>query len=549
VKVIGASLSAKEAAGLPAYQTLLLATLLADAAPYMFEYIYLEGLTISAYGSGNVTLSDDANNTITLAVALTQATFPVGTKVNVKATVSYDTNVLLVGYAENVVAAPVSRPDPATYEPIENGKYTLTSKWLVSNTLDNFSANPIASAAQMVRGMTAKDGKMYFIDRGLHQITVVDGATGIKLAPIVLDDNVYFKYTNSDNVLADAGTLRYNDIKQDAAGHILLGNCITSNAQPFQVWKVDLATGNGTLIVNEILKNNPDFAERGGLRFDAFGVYGNVDGNAIIMAAAADALEAYKWTITNGVAGPAEVIIIDNSEEGTFLTGLTSPGTAPQIFPMDENYFYLDGNATLPTLIDMEGNVVDGFYNTEGWTTNNNVGHNGLIEFEVGGEYFFLIASMNTAGTPPSTFTLFKWKNANKEFRDIQSLWTLPAAGMGAASNPYRTAVPSVIVNETTKTASLYLYTGENGYGVYDFKINGGNAINLVNKDATNLIVSGNQVQLNETAANIRVFNLVGQLIQKAQGVSSVTISDSGVYIVSVQTLNGETITKKVIVK
>jgi uncharacterized repeat protein (TIGR02543 family) len=550
VKVTGVTLLSKETATVPAAQTVDLATLVAQTASYMFEYVYLEGLTIKSYGTGNVVLTDDVTD-ITFAVALNQSELPVGAKINIRAIVSYDTNVLLVGRAGDVSAAPVSRPDPATYPALKDGKYTLTSKWLISNSMDNLSANPIASAAQMVRGMTAKDGKMYFVERGLKQLTVVNGATGVKLAPIPLAADI-FKYTNSEGVLVDAGQLPFNDIKLDAAGHILLGNCITSNAQPFQIWKIDLATGAGTLVLQDILQQNPDF-ESATIRFDAFGVYGDVDNNAIIMAANASAMEAYKWTITNGVVGSAEVVIIDKSQAGTFLTGLGNPGTAPQIFPMDENYFYIDGNATLPTLIDMEGNIVDGFYNVpadvEVWAADNRAGHNGLVEFEMGGEYFFLMASGNTAANPPSTFRLFKWKDANKEFKDIESLWTLPAAGMGAASNAYRTAIPAVEVNEAAKTATLYLYTGENGYGVYEFRTDGGNSISTINNDAVKVIVSGNQVRFSETVASVKVFNLVGQLLQKAQGISSINIPGGGIYIIAAQTLKGETVTKKVIVK
>jgi hypothetical protein len=306
----------------------------------MFEYVYLQGLKITSYGTGSVTLAYDAENTITLVSALNQTTLPVNTKVNVKAIVTYDTEVKLVAEASKVTASPVPRPDPASYAALEEGKYTITSKWLVSNTLDNLSANPIATA-QMVRGMTAKDGKMYFIDREFKQITVVDGATGNRLAPIQLASNIFmhnFKDINgNDSITALAGTLQYNDIKQDSNGNILISNLITSIAQPFQIWKVDLATGNGTLIIDEILKKNPDF-RTATVRFDAFGVYGNVNANAIIMAANASAMEAYKWTITNGVAGPAEVILIETDAAGTFLTGLY-PRYCTSIFPMDEKYF------------------------------------------------------------------------------------------------------------------------------------------------------------------------------------------------------------------
>jgi hypothetical protein len=120
---------------------------------------------------------------------------------------------------------------------------------------------------------------------------------------------------------------------------------------------------------------------------------------------------------------------------------------------------------------------------------------------------------------------------------------------MGGASNTYRSAVPSVEVNEATKTASIYLYTGENGYGVYEFTVGGGNNIPVVKSEALQIIAMGNRIQLSENAANIRVFNLVGQLIQTAHGTSSINIANQGIYIVAVQTLKGETITKKVVIR
>ena len=559
LKVTGATLLAKEAGTVPTQQTLTLATLKGDAAAYMHEYVYLEGLKVASYGTGNVVLVDDTENSITLVVDLNQSTIPVNTKVNVKAIVTFDTEVKLVTEASKVTVSPVPRPDPSSYAALEENKYTLTSKWLVSNTLDNLSANPIGTA-QMVRGMTAKNGKMYFIDREYKQITVVDGATGKKLAPIALASGMFmhqYKDINgNDSVSTLAGTLQYNDIKQDAAGNILISNLITSIAQPFQIWKIDLATGNGTLLVDEILKDNPDFASAT-VRFDAFGVYGDVTKNAIIMAANASAMEAYKWTITNGVVGKAESILIGTGvgTEGTFLNGLTNPGTAPQIFPIDENYFYLDGNATLPTLIDMAGQIVDGFYNVpkevEDWSAGigSKQGHNGLVEFELGGEYFFLIAAGNTDATPPSNFRLFKWANANKEFSGIKSLWTLPANGMGASSNPYRTAIPVVEVNEATKTATLYLYTGENGYGVYEFKINNGTGINDVKNSILKISVVDRTVTFDKQVASVTVYSVAGQLVKKAKNVSSVDVATNGLFLVKATTHEGETVVNKVIVK
>ncbi len=547
-KLEGASLIKKETASTPSALNVDLSSLNQKPLDYMFELIYIEGLNIESYDSEGAVLSDGVES-IPLYVELSQAQFPVGIKVNIKVVVSFDEVVYLAGTTAGVVAAPVPRPDPATYPALEDGKFTLTNRWLVSNIMDNFSSNWVG-AADFVRGMAAKDGKMYFVDRNLKQLTVVDGETGEMLEPIKLASNI-FTY-EADGETKVAGTLPFNDIKIDGVGNVLLGNCITSNAQPFQVWKIDLTTGEGELIVHEILAENYDFAEAT-IRFDAFGVYGDVDGDAIIMAMNAQAMEAYKWTISNGEAGDAEAILIDTSEEGTLLTGLNNPGPAPQIFPMDEDYFYIDGFATYPTLIDMDGNIIDGLFNdtSEEWPASDSKkqGQNGLIEFSVGDDYFFIMVNSNTDGTPPASFRLFKWADANKEFKDIQSLWVFPESGMGSSSNAYRSAVPSVEVDENEGAATIYLYAGENGYGVYELKVGTpSSAPIVVNNELLNVIVRERTLKFDKQVELVAVYSVTGQLVVQAKQTSSVEVPQSGIYIVRAKTANGALAVRKVVV-
>ncbi|MFV0390889.1 MAG: InlB B-repeat-containing protein [Paludibacteraceae bacterium] len=561
VKLISATLESKETAQIPAIQNINIVAINADVAKeyktYMYEWVQLLGLIVHSYdGSGNVVLADDAGNTLSLIPKLSQGAYPIGTKLDIKGVVDYNTSVKLNTTLANIKKSPVPQPDPFAYPAMNDGKYSLTSKWMISANLDNLGANPIGTP-QFVRGMAAKDGKMYFVDRELKQLTVVDGATGVRLSPIKLASNI-FTYENSENEVVTAGALPFNDIKLDAVGHVLLGNCITSNKGMFQIWNIDLATGNGTLVLQEILFENPEF-EEASIRFDAFGVYGDVTGDAVILASNASAMEIYKWTITGGVAGQAELIILDTSIEGTYLTGLANPGTAPQVFPLDENLFYLDGNATLPTLIDQDGNILDGFYNNvfaqkdtltnpgNSWTINQ--GHNGLIEFEMGGEDFFLIAGTNTAGVPPSTFRLYKWKDANKLFSEMEILWTFPAVGMGNVSNPYRTAVPSVEVDEAAGVAKMYIYTGENGYGMYEFKATTTGLNDQYHNDAVKLFVNDNKIIFDNEVANVSVYSIAGQLITNKDNVSSIEIGTSGIFILKATTRDGKTAVRKVIIK
>jgi hypothetical protein len=99
-----------------------------------------------------------------------------------------------------------------------------------------------------------------------------------------------------------------------------------------------------------------------------------------------------------------------------------------------------------------------------------NTGHNGLIEFQVGEEYFLLITATNTATTPASSFALYKFADEDRYFSGMEPLWYFPAKGMGTSTNGCRTAVPSVDVVDA-HTAVLYLYTNNNGYAAYTLSI------------------------------------------------------------------------------
>ncbi len=478
--------------------------------------------------------------------------------------------VLSAVFAGELFAQAASKVDPAVYTRRgANNEMQLTNKWLYSNVLNNYNvAADFISAANTVRGMAVKNGKMLFIDRNNKKIQVVNGTTGAREAAITLASNL-FTYmgrnkANTADSLWTAGLWGYQDIKIDNAGNVLVGNIITSNTGRFQIWKVDLTTGNGTLVIDQ-----PDlatlFSTATTMRFDAFGVWGDVTKTAVILAANASttAMEVYRWDITNGVAGAPSLIELDaTAQTGKDLAGLTNLGSAPQVFPLDDNYFYVDGNATFPVLCDKEGNTVDGFKATLPNSIKDSVtapaatpktiwtmfpGQNGLAEFEVNGKYFIVMASSNTDKTPPSAFRLFQFADANKAFSGLKCLWTFPQAGMGIASNTYRTAMPCVEVSGTK--ANIYIYVGENGYGMYEFETAAPAGFSTPNTSNVEINVVNNRIQLSETVATITIFNTTGQKLASAKNVATLgTKLGKGVYLVSLTDLNGDTKVQKVAV-
>jgi hypothetical protein len=478
--------------------------------------------------------------------------------------------VLSAVFAGELLAQAAVSIDPAVYTRRGvNNEMQLTNKWLYSNKLNNYNvAADLIAPAGTVRGMAVKDGKMLFINRNNKRIDVVNGATGARETSITLASNLFTYLGRNKADTADstytAGLWGYQDIKVDNAGNVLLGNIITSNTGRFQIWKVDLTTGAGTLVIDQadLATLYPTATT---MRFDAFGVWGDVTNNAVILAASASttAMEVYSWKITNGVAAAPELIELDASvATGKDFAGLANLGTAPQVFPLDDTYFYVDGNATFPVLCDKDGNTVDGFKATLPtsikdsvtapaatpktiWTMG--VGHNGLAEFEVNGKYFLVMAASNTAGVPASTFRLFQFADASKAFSGLTTLWTFPQAGMGAASNGYRTAMPCVEVSGTK--ANIYVYTGENGYGMYELETAAPAGFSTPNTSKVAINVVNNTIQLSETVATITVFNTTGQKFASAKNVAALgTKLGKGIYLVSITDLNGDSKVQKVAV-
>ena len=492
-----------------------LAPLLADSLEFKYfaTNVKIEGLTIVALDSYNNPTVQDALGNQALCYKMS-VDYPVGTKVNVTAVAGWYNGFQFVGDAKNIVIPIAGVKENFTY-PVREGKYTLENNWVISNQEDNYAANKPGSN-DFVRGMAAKDGKMYFINRETMSIVVVDGKTGNMLDPIKLQGtDTLFATQQEDGTWAAGTTLPYNDIKFDQAGNCLIGACMTgaTKCQTFYIYIVDLETGVCTKLIEDVLWENPGL-DQVQFRFDAFGAAGDVTKNGVVMAADANgSWNVYRWLIEDGVAGEGEqvAVLLDPFVDQSLFINAAGYGTAPQIFPQDElgELFYVDGFNTLPmlfygnpdegaVLIDDFINVPSGVkvWNNEGDTISMNANFNGLIEFQVGEEYFLLMVAANNTHNVPTTYALFKFADADRMFEGMEPLWYFPHNGLGTATIGCRTATPSVdVVSETE--ATLYLYATNNGYAAYTFKTDGSTGTGVENTlapavEAKKVIENGN---------------------------------------------------------
>ena len=486
---------------------------------YFATNVTVPGLKIVSYDSyNNPTVSDGTNQAVCYKMVLDPTAYPVGAKVTVTAVAGWYNGFQFVGDAAGIELSVAGVKDTYAYPARHNGAYTLTNNWVISTVEDNFAANA-PGKTDFVRGMAVKDGIMYFINRENGSLTRVDGATGTMLEPLKITGEHLFERQGDDGAWGSCATLPFNDIKFDAAGNCLIGSC-NGGGGNFQVYLVNLETGAATEVVNERLYDNPDFTDNG-YRVDAFGVAGDVTSNGVIMAAdASGSWNVYRWLITDGKAAKAEQITLnmDAEVDQSLFIDAAGWGTAPQIFPQDEvgSLFYVDGFNTLPMLVDEQGMLLDDWiyvptgqkvWNNEGDTTTMNYGHNGLVEFEVNGEYFLLMAATNTVGSPTSAFALYKFADAARTFDGLEPMWVFPAKGMGALTNGCRTAVPSVEV--VGNTASLYLYANNNGYASYTLTVAGETAVenNTVETVDVKKVIENGQVYIIKGDAK---FNVLG---------------------------------------
>ena len=465
-----------------------LAELLADPLKYFGQRVSVQGVYVAEYDSyGNIYVADidGANKVQGYYMMPDQSTFPVGTKVSITAVASLHWGTFeFVGDVAGIEKVSAAKKDQYEYPARYDGKYTLTNNWVISNIEGNFADNMPGSEGY-VRGMAAKDGKMYFINRETQSIVVVDGETGEMLASIKITGEHLFEKENEDGTWSSTVTFPFNDIKFDQEGHCLVGALITSPNEHFMIYVVDIETGEADLLFSERLADNPDYADIS-CRFDAFGVAGDITTDGVIMAADATYGNwlVYRWLIVDGVVQEGEQIdcSIDIDSDNTLFWAQSGFYTASHIFPLDEKgeRFYVDGYNTLPMLFDENGRLIDDFINcpygtsvnnAEGEILNMNTGHNGLVEFQVGNEYFLLMAAGYTSSSVPSSFALYKFADADRAFSGMEPLWYLPANGMGNAGNGCRTA--PVAVEVVGNKAYLYLYVNNNGYARYEFTVEG----------------------------------------------------------------------------
>jgi len=434
----------------------------------------------------------------------------------------------------------VLKKDTGTY--VNSAIYSFENLWIQSQYSSNFPTDGYGLIGTNCRGMAGKDGKILICRReaagtGIQKymnksnILVYDGVTGVLINTIAVPDSLF----HQKDVVGD--TLRVigypsNDIQVDAAGNVILMSMTTDLAKsPFVVaaLKVNLTAGTVTQAKRLFNKSYPDLST---VRFDTFNVFGDMFGNGFFMAPVSGVLVGLsnmviRWNVVNGVTNPDFKPIAISK----YVPGSTAKfnDTAPRVKPISESLFYLDGQQSIATLYDMDGNLVDSIPMA---LRPSSVGNNGVDEFTIGSHNFVVYSHGNTASLPNSSWAVAEL-GAGQSLINMSRLYIFPKGGMGATSNAVRTAVPYIEV--IGNAAYIYVYGQANGLAAYKLTLKNTTAVAEHQMSTVIVSVVGDQIKISEEVTLAEVYTVAGQKVASAKNVSSLNAPVSkGVYIINV---------------
>lgn len=446
----------------------------------------------------------------------------------------------------NLIAVEIQPPvvDPSTYE--TKSGYVLSNKWLFSRTEANYTEtiNMIDEVRGNARGFALKDNQLLFSGRngGIIKFVRADASTGVVGSPLFLSEDLF-----AINETTKASANLNNDVRVDDAGNVLVCNLVTGLTETFQVWKVNMTTGEGTLLISQSDWTSVNPVPTA-MRLEGFSVKGDVNTNATILAVNTNAsLSVYKWVITGGVVSGPTAINVDNTTEGTSLYAKTNLGGRKYgDIQQFDNYFLLDANTTYPVRLNYDGSVVNGFPTTSSSLLD--ISYSGLYEFQLGDDHFLVANATGISTAPQSSFRIFKYTDANKNFSNIEMLWQFPAKGFGTLTNTaQRGAIDIEIIGDT---ANIYVYVDANGYAKYQLYKDFTNSSSVLSNNESNISfnIRNNIIHFSESIKIAELYSISGKKLVSVKNINEISVPDSGMYIIRYIDNNNNLSTKKIFI-
>lgn len=441
------------------------------------------------------------------------------------------------------------------YAPISaNGSnYILTNLWVRNATINDLGQSESSTDYRGFCTRSAQYGGQDGIDilwvarhkDGIGYLDRYNASTGERLTSLTLKGS------------HATSTYPCNDVFLDKSGNLCIMNLKNTTADILQIATVNPETGETTVCLNLSVPERIDHAR----------IVGDINSGEAYVIAVSAAATIYRWELYNGeVQNGGEY---ESTTITTFYpTNVSSFGTAARIYPIDKDYYYIDGFGSAFTLYKFgTKSPISTFAAFSGLIPTNN-GGNGGTYFTHDGKPFIVYPGTSFAiksETPDYKFTLANVSSLT-EWSSASKYWSLPTTfsfgtvvngggdyGMLADYLQYDALTGATKSNISTYNSgydrtNIYLYVPGNGMAAYSLTRHVTTGADDINGNNVKLGINNSEITFGCEVENAQLYTLSGIMIGATENASSIKKPETrGVYMLNI-TIDGVTTIHKIVI-
>ncbi len=380
----------------------------------------------------------------------------------------------------------------------------------------------------------------------------------------------------------EKSTFPCNDVFVDDGGNLCimnLKNSTTTKDDDLEIVVVDPKTG--------AVQDSPRFrVSLAGVRIDHANIVGDItSGEAYIFGATSNEnANVYRWKLVNGVlinATPTTNKIATFYPSKTSGTTVKMLGTAARIYPINKDYFYVDGSGTSFTLYKFNegGSNATLTSSFEAYAPNNDInpisnhGNGGTFFFHDGIPFIIYNHSSFSSNSPTSSDINYKYNLAkvvsHTSWETITKYWRIPNDNIGTLDHTSDdfgmlvdylqydalTGLPKGDIatysnRDSFDRTNIYIYVPGNGMAAYSLSrhIDIFTGAEGLNQDNIDININAQKITFGCEVDNAHIYTLSGMMVNSAENASSIeSPATKGVYILRL-TINGVITTHKIVI-
>lgn len=414
------------------------------------------------------------------------------------------------------------------------GVFKFQNLWVRSTGLGNFTQQ---SDGALNRGFAVREDGVFISGRSANSssadlyLAQYDPITGEHIRDIKLNGG-------------QCGYYPCNDVTKDSHGNLIITNLSLNIATtPLCIYKVNTDNGN--------VWCHAELTYSGTGRVDHAAVVGDVTGDFLVFAALAGTKTVVRWTVSAG----GNVKATETCTLGDFYPSTSSNlGTAPNITPIDNDRFYVNGASTAMTPYTFKaGQTVradDSFANLADEEDQPGSTHNGGSILEHRGLYLMVSPRHGHDGPQGYQWDIFT-TNSTYDYSEAHRLYRIPTNGLGTVNNKTFQAQTDYYIDNSQESPAAYIYTYAPGNGIAGYKLYSPLptvVVEPVIDSSMEVNVLGRQICLSDVAESIRLYTPAGVLVAEARNEGGMYCDVApGLYILRVSARGYLTTTKVVI--